>query len=200
MDARDSYHMLVNATLRLLDALAVVEPDARVLVHAGGVVRELADRLERLPHLPEDPRVASHDPRNPRFVPHERGLAPATTIEYEHSAEVRGHVTFGLRFGGTAAVHGGAISLFFDDFLGRLANHSAVGSVARTAYLRVDYRRLTPLQTTLICKAWVDKVEGRKRFLRGSIAHEGTVLAEAEGLWVQGRPEPTASRAPLQAV
>jgi len=199
-EAVEAYHGLVGATLRVLDALSVLEPDGAVLDDARRTVADIADRLERLPHLPEDPRMPSHDPRNPRFVPHERGLAPAMTIEREGGGELRGRVTFGLRFAGAAAVHGGAITLFFDDFLGRLANYGMVDNVARTAYLKVDYRQLTPLCTALVCKARVVKVDGRKRYLRATLEHERGLLAEAEGLWVVGRTDPTDSQPPRHPV
>jgi hypothetical protein len=84
-------------------------------------------------------------------------------------------------------VHGGVLPLLFDDVLGRLST-SLGGPLSRTAYLRVDFRNITPIDVDLTIEAAVARLEGRKRFLTGVLSHEGIVLAEAEGLWVELRP------------
>jgi hypothetical protein len=38
-------------------------------------------------------------------------------------------------------------------------------------------------------EAHVGRVEGRKRFLTGAIYHDGTLTADAEGLFVELRPD-----------
>jgi len=178
---------LVAELNRVLDALAVTRPDADLLEDGKQVVSRLAKELEALPVIPENPAFPAHSPDNPRFQPDERGLVPVVHIDHESDRKLSGRVSFSPRFAGTAAVHGGAIGLFFDDFLGRLANHSSVGHVARTAYLRIDYRRLTPVATELRCDAWIERVDGRKRIVCGAVRAGGDVVAEAEGLWIEPR-------------
>jgi hypothetical protein len=53
-----------------------------------------------------------------------------------------------------------------------------------TAYLKVDYRKPTPLNTPLTLSAGVDKVEGRKRWVRGTCLAGDVLLSEAEGLFI----------------
>ena len=96
----------------------------------------------------------------------------------------RGHVSFGRFYlGGNGAVHGGAIPLVFDELMGRLANTGG-RPPSRTAYLHVNYRNITPIETRLVIEAHFDSEEGRKRILTGTIRDGDTLCADAEGLFV----------------
>ncbi|WP_202803510.1 PaaI family thioesterase [Rhodococcus sp. JVH1] len=99
-------------------------------------------------------------------------------------------VRFGRAYlGDRAAVHGGALSLLFDEILGRFANHGREG--ARTARLQVDYRQVVPLDRDLDVEAWVSDQRGRKLTIAGRLANGGHTLAEAEALFVvlhKGQP------------
>ena len=68
--------------------------------------------------------------------------------------------------GAGEAVHGGQVMLLFDEMLGGVA-----GSVtaSRTASLTVNYRSLTPMGVELRVEGWVDRVEGRKIYVRGRL-------------------------------
>jgi acyl-coenzyme A thioesterase PaaI-like protein len=102
---------------------------------------------------------------------------------------VHGTVTFGRYFlGGGGAVHGGAIPLLFDEVLGRLAS-SGDRAPARTAYLHTDFRSVTPVGEQLAVRAWFVSEQGRKRLLRATITHGDTLCAEAEGLFIELRPD-----------
>src|SRR5439155_16999965 len=97
-------------------------------------------------------------------------------------------VRFGrFHLGGNGAAHGGTIPLVFDDLLGRLSGTGG-RAVARTAYLHVDYRNVTPIEQDLDVGAWFVSEQGRKRLLRGVLRDGDTVCAEVEGLFVQLRP------------
>jgi acyl-coenzyme A thioesterase PaaI-like protein len=115
-------------------------------------------------------------------------LVPPFYVDEWDNVSVRGHVTF-TRFylGGNGAAHGGTVPLFFDEVLGRLANIGGRPR-SRTAYLNVDYRRITPIGEELQVTARIEREEGRKRFLSAEIRHDGLVTAEANGLFVQLRP------------
>lgn len=115
-------------------------------------------------------------------------LIPPYVIDGETESRLFGRVTF-TRFhlGGNRAVHGGSQPLLFDDVLGRVANHHQDG-VARTAYLTVNYRKVTPVDAELQFDATLDRIDGRKRFTSGRLTDAaGTLLAEAEGLFVRLR-------------
>ncbi|MEU0482590.1 PaaI family thioesterase [Streptosporangium sp. NPDC006013] len=100
-----------------------------------------------------------------------------------------GTVTFSRFYlGGGTAIHGGAVTLLFDDFLGRLSNS---GPPTRTAYLRVDFRRVCPVDVALEVRGRVTRREGRKIFISGALLCDGDVVAECEGLWIVLRADAT---------
>jgi acyl-coenzyme A thioesterase PaaI-like protein len=116
-------------------------------------------------------------------------MMPCLVLDDAPPGEVRGHVTFGRYFlGVNGAVHGGALPLLFDEALGIVAATPERPRV-RTAYLHVDYRALTPLDTRLEVRGWLDRQEGRKRFVRGELRHGEVLCAEAEALFVELRPD-----------
>jgi acyl-coenzyme A thioesterase PaaI-like protein len=115
-------------------------------------------------------------PRNP--------LAPPAEFEIR-DGRVHGRVRFGAPYvGPPATVHGGVIAAMFDELLGCANLANEVGGMTGT--LRVKYVAPTPIGEELRLEAWVDRVEGRKVFTRGTIHHGDTLSAEAEGVFVQG--------------
>lgn len=108
--------------------------------------------------------------------------------EDESEGHVRGRVVFrSFHLGGNGAAHGGTLPLLFDDVLGRLAN-SVGGTIGRTAYLKVNYRKITPIGVELQVDATVDRIEGRKRWVSARLSDHGTLIADAEGLFVELLP------------
>jgi len=65
----------------------------------------------------------------------------------------------------------------------------AAGRPGMTARLIVHYRRPTPLFRELHFRAALDRVEGRRIMSRAQVWDGETLTAEAEGLFVQPRPE-----------
>lgn len=104
-------------------------------------------------------------------------------------AGVRGRGMFRMfHRGGNGAAHGGTIGLLFDDLLGMIV-HEAGHPIARTGYLHVNYRKVTPIETELVIEGRVDRVEGRKIFCTAELRDEdGNVLADCEALMVQLLP------------
>lgn len=117
-----------------------------------------------------------------------QALVPVVHLDERDEQRAVGRVTFGrLHLGRNGAVHGGAIPLVFDEVLGRLSNTGG-RPPARTAYLRVNYRSITPIERELQLTARFDREEGRKRFLSGELRDGSTLCADVEGLFVALRP------------
>lgn len=180
-----SYGELVTNLHALQDALASMRMDRAEI---DDLAADLASWRERLEKLGTDEqhqvngRVAELPVRG-------HAMLPELQVTSRTSERVEGTVRFGRWFmGGGMAVHGGAIGLLFDEVLGILASLAA-GGITRTAYLHTDYRALTPIDTELHAAAWIDRVEGRKWFVRGEIRHGDTVCAESEGLFLRLLPE-----------
>ena len=180
-----AYGELVENLHAVQNALAALPMDRTSI---DGLSADLAAWRERLEPLTTDEqhqvngRVAELPVRG-------HAMLPELRVASRTQDRVEGTVRFGRWFmGGGMAVHGGAVSLLFDEVLGILASLAA-GGITRTAYLHTDYRALTPIDTELEAAAWVDRVEGRKWFVRGEIRHGDVVCAEGEGLFLRLLPE-----------
>jgi acyl-coenzyme A thioesterase PaaI-like protein len=175
---------------RMIEALRLVQERITTASAPHDVVAETADTLEKLaatlaPFEVEEARqVAAH-----RIDLPGRGQAmtPVIHIDEWDDQHVEAHVALGRFYlGAGGAAHGGVLPLIFDETMGRLANTGR--SRSRTAYLHVNFRAITPIGHELRVTARVDRIEGRKRFLIGEIHHDGTLTADAEGLFVELRP------------
>jgi acyl-coenzyme A thioesterase PaaI-like protein len=84
-------------------------------------------------------------------------------------------------------IHGGFIAAAFDEVLGMA--QSLTGRPGMTGTLSIKYRAPTPLNTPIVYKGWVDRVEGRKIFTKGQSFNGDTLCAEAEVLFLSMPPE-----------
>jgi acyl-coenzyme A thioesterase PaaI-like protein len=101
--------------------------------------------------------------------------------------EMSGHFSR-FHVGGNMAVHGGVLPLLFDHTFGMVA-HAAGRPISRTAFLHVDYRKITPIDTPLVIRGRVTRVEGRKAFVSAELVDgDGSLLAEGNGLMLRLLP------------
>jgi hypothetical protein len=158
----------------------------------AALAKDLTEQLRDIAELLADYQVAEHDRMDgwrPDLPGRGHPLLPPYVIDGETETTLAGRVTF-TRFhlGGNAAAHGGAHPLLFDDVFGRVMNHHQPG-VARTAYLKVNYRQVTPLEVELRWEVSRDRVEGRKRWGSGRLfGPSGVLLSDAEALFLQLLP------------
>jgi acyl-coenzyme A thioesterase PaaI-like protein len=156
------------------------------------LARDLTHRLDELSELLKTyqvPERERHDGWRPDLPGRGYVMMPPFIIDEIEPGWTSGRVTF-TRFhlGGNAAVHGGVQPLLFDDILGRVSNQGQA-LTARTAYLKVDYRKVTPLDVELRFDARLERIEGRKRFASGRLLEaDGTVLCDAAALYVELLP------------
>lgn len=178
---------LIDAVMTSEDAdgseLTAVARDVERLTTRLGGGREEGPGYRPRSHgdyLPRSPIVGEASPLSPRLDWNE--------VEADGRTSVEGRGTFGAAYEGPPGfVHGGWIACAFDEMLG-IANISA-GHPGMTARLTVHYRRPTPLFKELRFRAWLDRVEGRRIMSRAEVWDGETLTAEAEGLFVQPRPE-----------
>jgi acyl-coenzyme A thioesterase PaaI-like protein len=111
-------------------------------------------------------------------------LAPPVDMRFEGGIVVA-TATLGIPYEGPPGhVHGGVTSLIFDEVLGKVQSLS--GAPGMTGRLTIHYRQPTPLGIELTFRGYLDRVEGRKIFTRGTL-HAGDpeqLCAEAEGLFI----------------
>ena len=186
---------LASAIRALIDTVMSVEEAEPATLHSiAQEVEQLTFRLGRGreegagyrprnhgDYLPRSPIVGEASPLSPRL-----DWEMITRADGTVGVEARG--TFGAAYEGPPSfVHGGWVACAFDEVLG-IANIVA-GHPGMTARLTVHYRRPTPLFNELVLRAWVERVEGRRIMSRAEMYDGDTLTAEAEGVFVQPRPE-----------
>ena len=153
---------------------------------------EAADRVEELVALLEPFRAGEGVGPSNR-VPSLPGagslLMPPWTVTKFEADGVELEVTFSrYHVGGNSAVHGGVLPLLFDSMFGMVI-HATGRPISRTAFLHVDYRAITPVDTPLVATGWLREAEGRKAFVNAELRDgEGKLLAEANGLMIRLLP------------
>ncbi|CAJ1930615.1 unnamed protein product [Cylindrotheca closterium] len=96
------------------------------------------------------------------------------------------HIAFGEHLDGhTGIVHGGILSLMFDDLLG-FGFYSLGIPMAFTANLNVDYRSPVPAGTRVRVVAQLESREGRKLFWKAQMTSldQQVLYAEASSLYI----------------
>lgn len=174
------------AGMRRLQDLAVsANPSEDVWESAADRVDELVELLEPS-EAPEGVPPAGRTPKLP-------GMGsllqpPWLLTRYQpDGVEMRGEFSR-FHVGGNSAVHGGVLPMVFDWLFGMIV-HAADRPISRTAYLHVDYRKVTPINRPLVIRGRLDSVEGRKAFVSGELTDDdGVVLAEGHGLMVKLLP------------
>lgn len=176
----------VAAMRRLQDLAVSADPDDDVWDDAADRVAALTELLGPFQAEVEGRAPAGRTPDLPGMG--SLLLPPWTLTRYEpDGCEMRGHFTR-FHVGGNHAVHGGVLPLLFDHVFGMVV-HAASRPISRTAFLHVDYRKITPIGAPLVVRGRVARTEGRKAFVSAELVDaDGALLAEANGLMVQLLP------------
>jgi acyl-coenzyme A thioesterase PaaI-like protein len=116
-------------------------------------------------------------------------LMPPWTVSKFEEDGVELQVQFSrFHVGGNSAVHGGVLPLLFDSLFGMVI-HAAGRPISRTAFLHVEYRKVTPVDTTLTARGWIREAEGRKAFVNAELRDpDKNLLAETNGLMIRLLP------------
>lgn len=112
-------------------------------------------------------------------------LPPWTLTRYgPDGVEMTGYFTR-FHVGVNHAVHGGVLSLVFDHVFG-IISYAAERPISRTAFLHVDYRKITPVDVPLVMRGRVTRTEGRKAFVSAELVDgDEMLLAEGNGMMVR---------------
>ncbi|MCH9641671.1 MAG: PaaI family thioesterase [Actinomycetia bacterium] len=175
----------LTAMRRAQDLAVSAAPDAHTWERAADLAEELVELL--------GPSEAAEGVGPANRVPALPGsgslLMPPYKVVSFDAEGVELEVSFSrFSVGGNSAVHGGVLPLLFDSVFGMVI-HAAGRPISRTAFLHVDYRNVTPIDTVLTARGWVREAEGRKAFVNAELRDpEGTLLAEANGLMIRLLP------------
>jgi acyl-coenzyme A thioesterase PaaI-like protein len=169
----------LSSMRRLQDLAVSANPDPGTWADAAGRVEQLVSLLE--------PFEAAEGVGPANRVPNLPGVGsllmpPFSMVAFEPEG-VELSVQFSrFHVGGNMAVHGGVLPLLFDSVFGMVI-HAVGRPISRTAFLHVDYRKITPIDTPLTVRGWLSSAEGRKGFVSAELRDpDGNLLAEATGL------------------
>lgn len=174
----------VTAMRELQDLAISADPSDDIWDKAALRAEELVELLDPF-EAPEGVAPAGRSPGLPGMGSLLMPPWMLTTFEAD-GVEMRGQFSR-YYVGGNSAVHGGMLPLLFDQLFGMVV-HAAGRPISRTAFLHVDYRNVTPINTPLIARGHVASVDGRKAFVSARLTDErDTLLAESNGLMVRLR-------------
>ncbi len=170
----------------MLDVEVVTEEQLRDVEERIALARKgfagLADIREAGLHLSgDDSSLFERSPLSGRSNAH----AAPLSLEF-HGDLTHGHATYGETYEGPPGlVHGGYVIAAFDDLLG--VAQAASGVAGFTGTLEVKLLRGTPLHRRIDYEAGVLEQNGRKVVAWGKSFLDGTLLAEATGVFIEPR-------------
>lgn len=192
---RNAARALTDQLRRVINRVVVVRPSIEDLEEATAALSAFGDRLDTYKERSSLWGEVSEAGLNPRdFVERSPLSGPANPLappmELHAIGEltdqrVEAFVTFGQAYEGPPGhVHGGFVAAMFDELLGY-----AQFAPGYTGRLTINYKLRTPLERRLHLKAWVDREEGRKRFVIGECWLDDQLLTTAEGLFISPKME-----------
>ncbi len=185
------YAPLAEAVRELIDASIRTEVDDDVVAQARAAIEAVTEALrQRTRPVAVSYRVGDRPlPLGNAAVGVCNPIAPPIVVNHDGGGRCWAEFVLGSAYEGPPTlVHGGVSALVLDHMLGEAASEGL--SRARfTGTIIVKYLRGTPLGP-LRCEAWIDRVEGRKVFARGTISDAAGITVESEGIFI----EPTWAR------
>jgi acyl-coenzyme A thioesterase PaaI-like protein len=177
---------------RFIDAVRELQNHARAADAPDGVITEAADLLDKVSALltPFD-ADEWHSPSGRRMDLPVRGniLTIPMSAHKTDDGRMQGWARFGrFHLGRNGAVHGGSLGMLFDTVLGLTAAVLSGSRRQRTAYLKINYRNIVPIEKELQFDAGIDRLDGRKIFVSGRLTDGDTLLSEADALFVKLKP------------
>jgi len=184
-DAPEELGRFVAALRRLQDLTVSTDPGASRWGDAAAYLDSACALLDGH-QVPETEVVAGRVLSIPGLA---HPLMPPWMVTETGTKGVRmaGHFTE-AHIGGNRAVHGGMIPLLYDWLFGMTVTAANIRPT-RTAFLHVDYRKITPINEPLEARGTITEIDGRKVFITATMtAADGAVLSEADGLMVRLLP------------
>jgi len=177
---------------RFIDTVRKLQDHARAVDAPNEVITEAADQLEKVSALlsPFD-SDEWQSPSGRRMDLPMRGniLTIPMSARKTQDGRIEGWARFArFHLGRNGAVHGGALGMLFDTVLGLTASVLTGSRRQRTAYLKINYRNIVPIEKELQFNAGIDSVDGRKIFVSGRLSDGDILLTEADALFVRLKP------------
>ena len=188
-------HALVRSVKRIIELTAHLDvhalDDLESVDGLRAQVDAIADALAPLPSLHAKGGLGSVGGDDGALLERSgisgRSNPLAAPVQWDLTADrALGSAIYSPAYEGPAGhVHGGFVAAAFDDLMGSAQTLS--GLAGYTGTLTVKMLRPTPLGKRIDYEAEVDRVEGRKIFVRGTSSCDGMRLAEADIVFIAPR-------------
>jgi acyl-coenzyme A thioesterase PaaI-like protein len=184
LDAPDGgprYPEFLDRVRTFMDRAKAANPTPEVADRAIQMLDELNDLLAGV-EVPEWQTPAWSQ----RGLPSRGSITvPPITITAVEGDQITATVRMSrYHLGGGAAAHGGQIGVVFDYVLAA-AGLIVAESPMRTAYLNINYRSLTPLDTDLVATGRIDRIDGRKIYISGELRDGDRLCADADSMFLK---------------
>jgi len=194
---------LAEAMRRVIERLTISNAPQAELETAATRLEEYAERLATHPRREryvgfsesaladaeredEEAQGGGHFDYSP-LIGRSNPLAPPIDVSADEEGFVTARVVFGSAYEGPpGCVHGGYVAAAFDEVLGYAETFS--GNPGMTGTLNVVYRTPTPLHSEVVFRAKIEKVEGRKIYVHGTLHAGDRLCAESDAIFVSIRP------------
>ena len=126
--------------------------------------------------LPYSPVTGSFNP-----------VAPPVSVNFDNSNQrLTATVTCSRAYEGPQnMVHGAVIAGIYDQILAMLA--TCIGKGGPTVSINTQFLQPTWLQKELQFTAWIERIEGRKVFVKGQCEIDGNIVSTADALCIEHR-------------
>lgn len=185
-----------SALKQLIESFVSTDATEEELVQLAERLAELSNGLSNDPEKMSFSQLAkSNEHGNTEQISHEINpvmgqsspLAPPLNV-WREDDKFKGKVTFPRQYEGPPNfVHGGFIAATFDQFLG--AAQMELEAPGVTGTLNIRYNLPAPLDTELAALAYIDRVEGRKIFMRAELHHGDNLIATSEAIFIRWKDE-----------
>jgi acyl-coenzyme A thioesterase PaaI-like protein len=177
---------------RFIDGVRKLQDHARAVDAPDEVITAAADLLDKLSALltPFDAdEWASPSGRRMDLPVRGNILTVPISSRKTDDGRIQGTARFArFHLGRNGAVHGGSLGMLFDTVLGLTGSVLTGNPRQRTAYLKINYRNIVPIEKELQFDAGVDRVDGRKVFVSAQLTDGDTLLSDADALFVRLKP------------
>jgi len=105
----------------------------------------------------------------------------------QHQKKLKGYVEWGMEVEGPPnCVHGGCIAAVSDQLLGRTVSAAVPDELCVTINLCINYKKFIPLNSLSKMEGEVERIEGRKVYLKGKIfdPETGVIHSEATAIFL----------------
>jgi acyl-coenzyme A thioesterase PaaI-like protein len=179
-DEAREFLQMIEALRAVQVRIAEARPTPQVSVEITRKLEQIAAQLGPF-SVPDEQRIAG---RLLDVPGRGQALVPPIVLSFRDAARMVGIVRLSaVHLGSGGAAHGGVVPLIFDEFMGKLSNKGWIART-RTACLHVNYRVFVPADVDLRIEVKLEREEGRKLFVSGTLQKDDTLLADANALFV----------------